>query len=386
MIGWYSPDHQKETLMKIETLAIHAGQEIDPTTGSVIPPIYLSTTFERAADGSYPHGNVYTRVGNPNRSMLEQCLSALEGGTECAAFGSGLAASMSILQSLSPGDHVVAPDDAYHGVTRLLREIMQPWGLQFSQVDMRDPSNVAAAMQPNTRMVWVETPSNPLLKIADIAAIAEIAHAHAAACVVDNTWATPIQQRPLDLGADLVLHATTKYLGGHSDVLGGAVVARVADERFARIRFIQGNGGAVPSPFDCWLLLRGIQTLAYRVRAHAENAGKIARFLEAHPAVERVHYPGLESHASHAVAARQMRGFGGMLSVQVHGGEVAAMRFIAHLKLFTRATSLGGIESLIEHRASVEGPESRTPANLLRVSVGLEHPDDLIADLEQALD
>lgn len=372
--------------MKIETIAIHAGQEIDPTTGSVIPPIYLSTTFERAADGSFPHGNVYTRAGNPNRTMLEQCLTALEGGIDCAAFGSGLAASMSILQALRPGDHVVAPDDAYHGVTRLLREIMQPWGLTYTQVDMTNPEHVRAALRPTTRMVWIETPSNPLLKVSDIAAIAAIAHEAGAHCVVDNTWATPIQQRPLELGADLVLHATTKYLGGHSDVLGGAVITRNADSLFERIRFIQGNGGAVPSPFDCWLVLRGIQTLAYRVRAHAENAGRVARFLEAHAGIEKVHYPGLASHAGHQVAAGQMRGFGGMLSIEVQGGEAAAMRLAAHVKLFTRATSLGGIESLIEHRASVEGPESTTPKSLLRLSIGLEHADDLIEDLEQALD
>jgi cystathionine gamma-synthase len=372
--------------MRIETLAIHAGQDIDPTTGSVIPPIYLSTTFERAADGSFPHGNIYTRSGNPNRTMLERCLAAMEGGADCAAFGSGLAATMSILQALSPGDHVVAPDDAYHGVTRLLREIMHPWGLQFTQVDMRDPENVRAALQPSTRLVWVETPSNPLLKIADIAAIAEIAHGAGARCIVDNTWATPVQQRPLDLGADASLHSTTKYLGGHSDVLGGAVIVREADEFFQRIRFIQGNGGAVPSPFDCWLLLRGIQSVAYRVRAHAEHAGRVAAFLSEQPAIERVHYPGLAAHPNHHVAARQMSGFGGMLSVEVEGGERAAIRLASRLQLFTRATSLGGIESLIEHRQSVEGPESRTPSGLLRISIGLEHPDDLIADLEQALD
>lgn len=371
--------------MHIETTAIHAGQEIDPTTGAVIPPIYLTTTFERAPDGSFPHGYIYTRNGNPNRTMLETCLAALEGGAECAAFGSGLAAAMSVFQALRPGDHVIAPDDAYHGVTRLLREIMAPWGLEYTRVDMRDPQNVRLAVRPNTRLVWIETPSNPLLKIADIAAIAAIARASGARCVVDNTWATPIQQRPLELGADLVLHATTKYLGGHSDVLGGAVVFRLSDEFSERVRFLQANGGAVPSPFDCWLVLRGIQTLAYRVRAHAEHAMQVARFLAAHPRIERVHYPGLETHPGHAVAARQMRGFGGMLSIEVKGGEPAAMAVAANVKIITRATSLGGIESLIEHRASVEGPESSTPPSLLRISVGLEHPDDLIADLAQAL-
>jgi cystathionine gamma-synthase len=371
--------------MNIETLAIHAGQDIDPATGSVIPPIYLSTTFERAEDGSFPHGYIYTRNGNPNRTMLERCLTALEGGADCAAFGSGLAAAMSVFQGLQPGDHVIMPDDAYHGVSRLVREIMLPWGLSSSVVDMTNLDAVRAAVRPNTRLIWVETPSNPLLKVSDIAAIAAIAHAAGARCAVDNTWATPVLQRPLDLGADLVLHATTKYLGGHSDVLGGAVVVRISDAFFDRIRFIQGNGGAVPSPFDCWLVLRGIQTLAYRMRGHIANAGRVAQFLSEQPQIERVHYPGLESHTGHIVAARQMRGFGGMLSIEMRGGEAAAMRLAARVKLFTRATSLGGIESLLEHRASVEGPESRTPPSLLRLSIGLEHPDDLIADLAQAL-
>jgi cystathionine gamma-synthase len=376
----------KESSMNIETIAIHTGQEPDPTSGSVIPPIYLSTTFERAEDGSFPHGNIYTRSGNPNRTMLERCLTALEGGADCAAFGSGMASAMTIFQALRPGDHVIAPDDAYHGVTRLLREVMVPWGLEYTPVDMNDPANVRAALRPNTRLVWIESPSNPLLKVADIAVIAEIAHEAGALCAVDNTWATPILQRPLDLGADLSLHATTKYLGGHSDVLGGAVVTREASPLFERVRFIQGNGGAVPSPFDCWLVLRGIRTLAYRVRAHADHAMRVAHFLEAHPQIERVYYPGLASHPGHAVAARQMCGFGGMLSIAVRGGQEAAMGLAARVKIFTRATSLGGTESLIEHRASVEGPESKTPPSLLRLSIGLEHPDDLIADLAQALE
>ena len=371
--------------MNLETLAIHAGQATDPATGAVVPPIVLSTTFERAEDGSFPHGYIYTRSGNPNRTALEQCLAALEGGADCAAFGSGLAAAMSIFQALAPGDHVIVPDDAYHGVSRLVREIMAPWGLQASVVDMTDLAAVRAAVRPTTRLLWVETPSNPLLKISDIAALAQIAHAAGARCAVDNTWATPALQRPLDLGADLALHATTKYLGGHSDVLGGAIVAREQDTFFERVRFIQGNGGAVPSPFDCWLVLRGIRSLAYRMRGHVANAARVAAFLNEHPAIERVYYPGLASHPDHAVAARQMCGFGGMLSIEVRGGEPAAMALAARVKLFTRATSLGGVESLIEHRASVEGPESRTPPGLLRVSVGLEHPDDLVADLAQAL-
>lgn len=370
--------------MNIETIAIHAGQSVDPSTGAVIPAIYPSTTFERAADGSFPGYN-YTRLDNPNRAMLERCLSELEGGAGCAAFSSGQAAAMSIFQALRPGDHVIAPDDAYHGITRLLRETMVPWGLEYSAVDMTSPENVRAAIRPNTRMVWVETPSNPLLKVADIAAIAEVAHAAGALCAVDNTWGTPMLQRPLELGADLSVHSTTKYLGGHSDVLGGAAIVREAGALFERIRFIQGNSGAVPAPFDCWLTLRGVRTLPYRMRAHCENAQRVAQMLAEHPGIERVHYPGLPGHPGHAVAARQMRGFGGMLSVEVRGGQAAAMAVAAQLQIFTRATSLGGVESLVEHRASIEGPETKTPPSLLRLSVGLEHPDDLIADLEQAL-
>lgn len=372
--------------MNIETLAIHAGQAPDLASGAVMPPIVLSTTFERAADGSFPHGYIYTRENNPNRSALEQCLAALEGGADCAAFGSGLGASMAIFQALAPGDHVIMPDDAYHGVSRLVREIMKPWGLQASIVDMTNLDAVRAAVQPNTRLIWLETPSNPLLKISDIAAIAAIAHDAGALLAVDNTWATPMLQQPLALGADLVMHSTTKYLGGHSDVLGGAVVARTKDSLFERVRFLQGHGGAVPSPFDCWLVLRGIRSLAYRMRGHTENAARVAEFLSTHPAIERVHYPGLATHPGHAVAARQMRSGGGMLSVEVRGGEPAAMALAARVRIFTRATSLGGVESLIEHRASVEGPESRTPPSLLRISVGLEHSDDLIEDLRQALE
>jgi cystathionine gamma-synthase len=372
--------------MNIETIAIHAGQEIDPSSGSVIPPLYLSTTFERAEDGSYPHGYSYTRSANPNRMMLERCLTALEGGADCAAFSSGQAAAMSVFQALRPGDHVLAPDDAYHGVTRLLRELMVAWGLEFSQVDMSDLDAVRAAIRPNTRMMWLETPSNPLLKVIDIAALAAVAHDAGALCAVDNTWATPVLQRPLELGADLSVHSTTKYLSGHSDVLGGALVVREAGPFFERVRFIQGNGGAVPAPFDCWLLLRGIRTLPYRVRAHSEHAMRVARFLAEQPKIERVNYPGLAGHPGHAVAARQMSGFGGMLSAEVRGGQDGAMTMAAHMKIFTRATSLGGTESLVEHRASVEGPEGKTPKALLRFSVGLEHPDDLIADLAQALE
>jgi cystathionine gamma-synthase len=280
---------------------------------------------------------------------------------------------------------VLLPDDLYHGTRRFVREILGPWGLEHDFIDMTDLRVVEESMRPATRLVWVETPSNPLLKIADIAAIAEIAHAGGARVAVDNTWASPMGQQPLALGADLVMHATTKYLGGHSDLLGGAIITRENDEFFAKLSTIQKVGGAVPSPFDCWLLLRSIRTLPYRMRAHAANAEAVARFLAEQPAVEAVHYPGLKSHPGHAVAARQMRMYGGMLSVQIKGGMEEAMGVAARVKLFTRATSLGGVESLIEHRASVEGPHGNTPPNLLRVSVGLEHPEDLIADLEQAL-
>ncbi|MGH7718918.1 MAG: trans-sulfuration enzyme family protein, partial [Gemmatimonadaceae bacterium] len=368
-----------------ETLAVHAGHEPDASTGAVTPPIHLSTTFERGADGSYPHGHIYARTSNPNRVALERCLAALEGGAAAAAFSSGSAASMSILQALSPGDHVIAPVDAYYGTARLLHDVFVRWGLEASFVDMTDLAAVERAIRPRTRLVWMESPSNPLLRVTDIARVAEIAHAAGTRSVCDNTWATPVLQRPLALGVDLVMHATTKYLGGHSDVLGGAVVSREEDEMFARIRAIQTTGGAVAAPFDCWLVLRGVRTLPYRMRAHSANGQAVAEFLRSHPAVEGVHYPGLDTHAGHDVAARQMTAFGGMVSVQLRGGRDHAMRVAAHTRVFTRATSLGGTESLIEHRASVEHPGTTTPQNLLRLSIGLEHPEDLIEDLEKAL-
>lgn len=369
----------------IETLAIHAGRQVDPSTGAVVPPIILSTTFERGGDGSLPYGFSYARDRNPTRSMLEQCLAELEGGSAALAFSSGQAAAQALLQALKPGDHVITPEDVYMGVTHLLRDVMQSWGLQVSFVDMTDPENVRAALRPHTRLIWVETPSNPLLKISDIAAMVELAHAVEGLCVVDNTWGTPMLQRPLELGADFVLHSTTKYLGGHSDVLGGALIAREQSPVFERIREIQSVGGGVPSPFDCWLLMRGIQTLPYRVRAQCQHAEQVARFLSEHPAVTRVHFPGLESHPGHAVAARQMRAFGGMLAFEL-GSREQAQAVAARVKMIICATSLGSVESLIEHRASTEGPGTRTPDTLLRLSIGLEHPDDIIADLRQALE
>ncbi len=371
--------------MNIETIAVHSGRSVDHVTGAVAPPIHMSTTFEREADGSYPHGFVYGRTGNPTRTLLEECVRDLEGGAAAAAFGSGMAAIMSIFQAMSPGDHVIAPQDIYHGTARLLRESMARWNLQTSFVDMTDIDEVRRAINPATRLIVVETPSNPLLKITDIAAVANLSHQRGITCFCDNTWASPVLQRCLDLGADLVVHSTTKYLGGHGDVTGGIVVCAQQDGLFEEISRVQQNGGAIPSPFDCWLVLRGIRTLPYRMRAHSENASKVAAFLDAHPKVTEVYYPGLEGHPGHEVARRQMSLFGGMLSFRVLSGREEAFRVAANASLFTRATSLGSYESLIEHRASIEGPESRTPDDLLRVSVGLENADDLISDLEQAL-
>lgn len=370
--------------MKIETLAVHAGHAVDSSTGAVSAPIQLSTTFERDVDGGYARGHMYTRNSNPNRSALEQGVSALEGGDAAAAFASGMGAAMALFQALAPGDHVLAHVDAYYGMTRLLREFFLHWGLQADFVDMSDIDVVRKAMRPNTRLAWAETPSNPLLKVVDLAAVAQVVRAGGARCVCDNTWA-PIIQRPFDLGMDLVLHSTTKYFGGHCDVLGGIIVAKKKDEFFERVQRIQCVGGAVPSPFDCWLILRGMRTLPWRMRAHCENAMKVATFLATHRNIASVHYPGLPSHPGHDIAARQMSMFGGMLSVEVKGGRAAAMAAAAKTKLFTRATSLGGVESLIEHRASIEGPSTTAPEGLLRLSIGLEHADDLIEDLDQAL-
>jgi len=370
--------------MRIETLAVHAGHGVDAATGAISPAIHLSSTFERAADGSIKE-YFYARHGNPNRKALETCLAALEGGAAAAAFASGAAATLSILQALGPGDHVVAPSDAYHGTTILLRDILGPWGLAVTFVDMTDPTQVEQAIRSRTKVIWVETPSNPLLRVSDIERIAGIGHAAGARCVVDNTWASPVLQRPFDLGADLILHSTTKYLGGHCDVLSGAVVAKEESELFQRIRNIQIQGGAVASAFDCWLVLRGIRTLPCRIRGHCRNARALAEFLSHHARVEAVHFPGLLTHPGHAVAAKQMRDFGGMMSFQVRGGRPEALAVAAKLRIIARATSLGGPDTLIEHRASIEPPDKGTPENLLRLSVGLEHPDDLIEDLAQAL-
>jgi cystathionine gamma-synthase len=389
--------------MKIETLAVHAGHTIDPATGAVAAPIYLSTTFERDIEGTYSRGFMYARNDNPNRDALERGISALEGGAAAAAFASGTGATMSIFQALAPGDHVLAHVDAYYGTSRLLREIFLRWGLHADFIDMSNLEAVKKALRPETKLAWMETPSNPLLKIVDLAAVAEIVHDAGALCVCDNTWA-PVLQRPFDLGADLILHSTTKYFGGHCDVLGGIVVAKDDNDFFQRIRSIQYEGGAVPSPFDCWLILRGMRTLPWRMRAHSENAMKVADFLAQHRKVARVHYPGLRLHPGHEIAAKQMsirstnapafaeatarrqeKLFGGMLAFEAKDGRDAAMAVAAKTKIFIRATSLGGVESLIEHRASIEGAGTTSPEGLLRLSIGLENADDLIEDLDQAL-
>ena len=371
--------------MRLETLAVHAGRRSDPATGAVTPPIHLATTFEREPDGSLPHGWLYSRYANPTRDALEACLAALEGGSAAAAFASGSAATMTLLQALGAGAHVVLPVDAYFGTVKLARDVFSTAGISVTVADMSHADAVRAALRPDTKLVWIETPSNPLVAVADVARIAAIAHEAGAIAAVDNTWATPILQRPFELGCDLVMHSTTKYLGGHGDVLGGALVAREDSELWERVRTIQSAGGAVAAPFDCWLVMRGVRTLPCRMRGHCANARVVAEYLAGHQAVERVHWPGLKAHAGHDVASRQMSDYGGMLSVEVRGGRAGALGVAARLELFTRATSLGGPESLVEHRASVEGPETRAPEGLLRVSVGLEHPDDLIADLEQAL-
>jgi cystathionine gamma-synthase len=370
--------------VRVETLAVHAGHEIDPATGAVVAPIHLSTTFERDVEGTYSRGFMYTRNDNPNRKGLEEAASALEGGAAAAAFGSGMAAAMGLLAALAPGDHVLAHVDAYYGTSRLLRDLFLRWKLEADFVDLSDLPAVKKALRPNTKLVWMETPSNPLLKIVDLAAVAKITHEAGAVCVCDNTWA-PIIQRPFDVGADFILHSTTKYFGGHCDVLGGIIVAKRDDEFFQGVRSIQSSAGAVPSPFDCWLIRRGMKTLPWRMRAHCENAAKVAEFLAQNQNVERVHYPGLKSHPGYDIAKRQMSMFGGMLSFEAKGGREAAMQVAAKTKIFTRATSLGGVESLIEHRASIEGTGTTSPEGLLRCSIGLEHPEDLIEDLGQAL-
>jgi cystathionine gamma-synthase len=372
------------------TRAIHAGQEPDRLTGAVSVPIYQTSTYKQDGVGGLRSGYEYSRSANPTRTALEECLAALEGGTRGLAFASGLAAEDTVLRTLcQPGDHVLLPDDAYGGTFRLIARVLARWGVEHSPVPMHDLPAVAAAMRPNTRVVWVETPTNPLLNIADIAALAEVAAAGHARLVVDNTFASPYLQQPLALGADLVLHSTTKYLGGHSDVVGGAVV--VADPELAQeLAFHQNAMGAVSGPFDAWLVLRGIKTLGVRMDRHCENAGAVVEFLLGHPGVASVLYPGLPEHPNHVVAAAQMSGFGGMVSFRLKGGEEAALKACELTEVFTLGESLGGVESLIEHparmtHASVAGSALEVPGDLVRLSVGIENVADLLADLASAL-
>jgi cystathionine gamma-synthase len=371
-----------------ETRAIHAGQDPDPTTGAVIPPIYQTSTFVQEGVGQHK-GFEYARTDNPTRSALQTAMAALEGGEWALAYASGLAATQNLSYLLSPGDHVILSDDAYGGTYRLFAKVIARYGIEISQVDLTNLDEIRAELRPTTRFVWVETPTNPYLKIADIAGIAAVVKDHPAMLVVDNTFASSYLQQPISQGADLVLHSTTKYLGGHSDVVGGIVIGN-DPEVYSTLKFHQNAAGAVPGPMDCWLTLRGIKTLAVRMDRHSQNAMAVARFLQEQDAVETVLYPGLPDHPGHEIAARQMRGFSGMVSFTVRGGYEAAAAVAGATKVFALAESLGGVESLIEHpgimtHASVAGTKGEVADNLLRLSVGIEGIDDLIGDLRQAL-
>ena len=380
------------------SLAIHVGSEPDPTTGAVVPPIYATSTYKQDGVGGLRGGYEYSRSANPTRTALEDCFASLEGGERAFAFASGLAAEDCIIRSLlSPGDHVVVPTDAYGGTYRLFNRVARPWGIEHSIARIADVEAVRAAIRPETRMIWLETPTNPLLGIADIAAIAEVAHEAGALVVVDNTFATAYLQSPLSLGADVVVHSTTKYSGGHSDVVGGIVVTKAGvttasgEDVTERIGFHQNAMGAVAGPFDAWLVLRGLKTLAVRMERHCDNAEAIVEFLSGHDGVTEIFYPGLAGHLNHEVAARQMKRYGGMVSFRVRGGEDVAVKVVGETQLWTLGESLGGVESLIEHpgrmtHASVAGTELEVPADLIRLSVGIEDVENLIADLKQALD
>ncbi|MCU0443999.1 MAG: PLP-dependent aspartate aminotransferase family protein [Microscillaceae bacterium] len=372
--------------MRPETLAIHAGH-IDDYSRAVMSPIVLSTTFERGEDGlSFPSGYIYSRYDNPNRHALEEKLNLLEQGSECISFASGLTAAMAVFHSLGTGSHIILPDDIYFGVRSIAENVYKTWGLSFTAVDMSRLDHIAQAIRPQTKLIWTETPSNPQLKITDLAAVVDLAKSHKLLTACDNTWATPYFQQPLALGIDIVHHSTTKYLGGHSDILGGALVFKEKTELSELVRLYQKTGGAVPSPFDCWLLSRSLATFHARMPIHARNAMQLAEFLQSHPQIEQVLYPGLPQNPYHEVAKKQMLGgFGGMLSILVKGGQAEALKIATNLKIFKHATSLGGVESLIEHRKSIEGALSPSPENLLRVSVGIEHIDDLLEDFAQAL-
>jgi len=373
-----------------ETLAIHAGQDPESVTGAVVPPIFATTTYKQDAVGAPRHGYEYSRTGNPTRKALEQCLAALEAGHQGLAFASGLAAEDTLLRAIcGPGDHVVIPDDAYGGTYRLFARVAERWGLRWTAAPLHDLDAVASAFTPETKLLWIETPTNPLLRIADIAALATIAHGANARVVVDNTFASPYLQQPLLLGADVVVHSTTKYCGGHSDVIGGALVVK-DPELGDNLAYHQNAMGAVAGPFDAWLTLRGLRTLAVRMERHCDNAERVAAFLTEQPELSEVLYPGLPDHPGHAVAVRQMRRFGGMVSFRVRAGEAAAIAICNHARLFLLGESLGGVESLIEHpgrmtHASASGSLLEVPSDLVRLSVGIEAVEDLIADLAQAI-
>jgi cystathionine gamma-synthase len=379
-----------DQLPGFSTRAIHAGQEPDPATGAVILPVHLTTTYKQDGVGGLRGGYEYSRSGNPTRDALHEALAALEEGSTALAFASGLAAEDTLLRTVCrPGDHVVLGGDAYGGTFRLISRVLSEWGLEYTPVDLARPDRIRAAMRPTTRVIWCETPSNPLLNITDIEATAAVAHEAGALLVVDNTFASPYLQRPLRLGADVVVHSTTKYLGGHSDVVGGALVTRDA-ALGERLAYNHNAMGAVASPFDSWLVLRSLKTLAVRMDRHTANAARVVEFLQASPKVASVLYPGLPSHPGHEIAARQMSGFGGMVSFRLADGEDAALKVCERARLFTLAESLGGVESLIEHpgrmtHASAAGSPLEVPADLVRLSVGIEDVEDLLADLEQAL-
>ncbi|HSP15116.1 MAG TPA: aminotransferase class I/II-fold pyridoxal phosphate-dependent enzyme [Thermoanaerobaculia bacterium] len=372
--------------MHFETTVIHAGMHIDDETGAVALPIHLSTTFERSAAGDTPRGFSYIRDGNPTQMRLEEALAAIDSGERALVFASGMAAGTALLQALPAGAHVILPDDSYYSFRATAAEFFPKWKMTFDVAPMEDLDRVRQLMRNETKLIWIESPSNPLMKVVDIRALCNIARERGAASMVDGTFASPALQRPIELGADIVLHSTTKYLGGHTDVQGGALIFARHTELLDRAESVRHLIGGVASPFNSWLVLRGIRSLSVRMRAHSENGMAIARFLAKHPRVEAVYYPGLESHPRYDIARRQMSAFGGMLSFLVRGGRAEALAVAAKTKLFTRATSLGGVESLIEHRASSEGPTSTTPQNLLRMSIGLEHAADLVEDLRQALE
>lgn len=366
--------------MKFETISIHEGNKKDEDSKAVVQPIVLSTTFERAEDGGYPSGYMYIRKDNPNRKSLENVMAKLEGGKVSCAFATGNTAAMSVFQCLPAGSHIICPDDMYYGIRSQLKTLFKDI-LEVDFIDLSDLDLLQKTIKKNTRLIWVESPSNPLLKLVDIKKLAAISKNNEIKLAVDNTFATPYGQLPISLGADIVMHSTTKFLNGHGDVCGGIIILKEEDDFYEQLKTVQVVGGAVPSPFDCYLVTRGIKTLAYRMKGHAENAMKLAGFLEAHPAVESVYYPGLPSHPQHQLAKEQMNSFGGMLSFCLKNGESAAHKFVNGVKVFTQATSLGGVESLVEHRYSTEGPDSTTPKNLVRISVGLENIDDLINDI-----